>query len=196
MAEHPHPAPPFGVRILALLIDYGLILAWMVVLALVAFGGYLATGSLFDWLTLGVLGAELLGFVLLVVPVGVYLYLAEISARQATVGKRVMLLRVVRASDLGRSSHARILVRTVIKLLPWEFAHFFVWHVFAVVLAGRRDFPAWVMVGIVIANVLPLVYLGVVAFQRDRRGPHDLVAGTRVVSDRAIETAPVVEVAR
>ncbi len=72
----------------------------------------------------GTTNAQLLGFVLLVLPVGLYLYASEASARQATIGKRVMGLRVVSADDLGRPSRSRIIIRTVVKLLPWEVAHF------------------------------------------------------------------------
>jgi uncharacterized RDD family membrane protein YckC len=41
--------------------------------------------------------------------------------------------------------------------------------------------PVWVMVGLTIANILPLVYLGFIIFRKDHRGPHDLAAHTIVV---------------
>lgn len=176
--------PSFGRRILALLIDYALILGWMAVLGLISLVTFLLTGGLFNWLSLGVLGAELLGFVTLVLPIGIYLYLSEASPRQATVGKRVMGLRVVSSTSLARPSRAQILLRTVVKLLPWEFAHFFVWQLMAVLLEGGTDIPVWVLVGLVVADLVPVVYVLVVVGQKDRRGPHDLAAHTRVIRDR------------
>jgi uncharacterized RDD family membrane protein YckC len=172
--------PGFGRRVLALLIDYALILGYVAVIGLISLLGFLITGGLFNWLLLGTAGAEALGFVVLVVPVGVYLFLTEASRWQATVGKRVAGLRVVAAKTGLRPSRGRILVRTVVKVLPWEFAHFFVWQTVASV-AATNTVPGWVAGGLVVANVLPVLYVLVVLLQRERRGPHDLVAGTRVI---------------
>ena len=184
-----HPRPDFGVRLLSLSIDYGLILAYLAVLVLVALGGYALTRSLHDWLSLGTAGAELLGFVFLVLPVGIYLYLGEASERQATVGKRLLSLRVVDAATGGRLAKPRVLVRTIVKLLPWEVAHFFVWQAVALTATGATDFPAWLSVGMVVANVLPVLYVVMVLVQRDHRGPHDLMARSKVIHIRNVGAA-------
>lgn len=172
--------PGFWRRIAALLIDYLLILSWMAVLFGASTLLLAATGSLPDWLAHGTAVAQLYGFVLLVLPVGIYLWATESSARQATVGKRALGIRVV-TMEGGRPGRVRILVRTVVKLLPWEWAHFWVWQLMAIVLTGGTVIPGWIVPGLISAQVLPVVYVLCVAFQRDRRGPHDLVAGTRVV---------------
>lgn len=172
--------PPFLRRIAALLIDYLLILVWMGVVAVVSALVALASGGYANWLAYGTTVAQLLGFVVLVLPVGVYLFVAEASRRQATLGKRAMRLEVVDLEG-GRPRAWRILVRTIVKLLPWEIAHFFVWHTVAYATSGVVVFPVWLYVGLVVADLLPVAYVLVVALQRDRRGPHDLVAGTRVV---------------
>jgi uncharacterized RDD family membrane protein YckC len=187
LISDPQSRPSFGVRLLALLVDYALILAYLAVLVLVALGTYALTGRLYDWLALGTAGAELLGFIVLVLPVGLYLYLCEASARQATAGKRLLRLRVVDASTGGRLSKPRVLVRTVVKLLPWEVAHFMVWQTVAFTATGAADFPAWLSVGLVVANVLPLIYIGMVLLQKDRRGPHDLVARSKVIRVGGVE---------
>lgn len=176
--------PSFGRRILSLLIDYALILAWMALLTLSTVIAWAISGQSTDWLELGVGGAQLLGFLLLVVPVGIYLFACEASSRHATVGKRVMRLRVVDETTTGAPAPWQVLVRTVVKLLPWEVAHFFVWQTIATVSADSLVFPAWVMVGLILADVIPLVYVGFVLFHRERRGPHDLAAGTRVIRIR------------
>ncbi|QIM19176.1 RDD family protein [Leucobacter coleopterorum] len=173
--------PKFGVRLIALLLDYAVILGWMLVLAISTLVPYSITGEFFDWLALGTAGAQFLGFLLLVLPVGIYLYVGEASTRQATVGKRVLGLRVVDAMNENRPSRLRIVIRTIVKLLPWEIAHFVVWNIVANAANGEFEFPLWLMVTAVAANLIPFVYIAFVAFQKDRRGPHDLVAGTRVV---------------
>jgi uncharacterized RDD family membrane protein YckC len=146
------------------------------------------TGSLPNWLENGTAVAQLLGFATLVLPVGIYLWATESSRSQATVGKRALGLRVV-TMDGGRPSRARILVRTVVKLLPWEWAHFWVWQLMAIVLTGGTEIPGWVVAGLISSQVLPVAYVLCVAFQRARRGPHDLVAGTRVVRYSALGTS-------
>lgn len=173
--------PSFGRRIVALLIDYALILAWMAVLAVATLIAWAITGRATNWLDLGVGGAQLLGFALLVLPVGIYLFASEASPKHATLGKRAMGLRVVDNLTGDSPSWWRVVVRTVVKLLPWEFAHFFVWHTVAAASSGTTVFPAWVLAGLIVADLLPLVYVAFVLFQRDRRGPHDLAAGTRVI---------------
>lgn len=119
---------------------------------------------------------------------GAYLCLGEASSRQATWGKRIMRLRVVDAKEGGRPSPIRIAVRTIVKLIPREIAHFAVWNFVAISAYGRSEFPLWLMVTAIAANLLPFVYIAFVAFQKDRRGPHDLFAGTRVVV--SAKTAP------
>jgi uncharacterized RDD family membrane protein YckC len=173
--------PSFLRRIAALLIDYCLILGWMAVIAVVSSVIALSTGGFANWLAWGTAAAQLAGFLVLVLPVGVYLFLTESSTRQATLGKRALRMRVV-GMDGKRASRGRILVRTIVKLLPWEFAHFMVWNVVDVASRGGAAFPGWLVAGLVVADAIPVGYVLVVALQHDRRGPHDLVAGTRVVS--------------
>lgn len=177
--------PGFFRRIAALLIDYALILGWVAVVAAVSAGIALVNGGYADWLAWGIGIAELLGFVVLVLPVGIYLFVTESSSRQATVGKRVLKMRVV-ARDGSRAPAWRILIRTIVKLLPWEIAHFFVWHVVAAA-SGDGVFPLWLIAGLVFADLLPIAYVLTVLLEPQRRGPHDLVAGTRVVRTPSVE---------
>src|SRR5690625_4152239 len=71
--------------------------------------------------------AELTGFFMITLPVSLYFILCECSKWQGTLGKRKMDIRVVdgfgQRIGIGRSA-----VRTVIKFLPWEVAHFGIWR--------------------------------------------------------------------
>ena len=176
--------PGFSTRIKASLIDYSVILAWMIVIFVITGVRFLITGDLFNWLELGAIGAQGLGFVLLVLPVGLYLFACENSKYQATLGKRAMGLKVVTASGTKPGS-MQLAGRTVIKLLPWEIAHFSMWHI---VDLARKDpdfiWPKWLMCLLVLSNLLPVLYVACVAWHKQRRAPHDLLAGTRVISVR------------
>jgi hypothetical protein len=81
---------------------------------------------------------------------------------------------------------------TVVKLLPWELAHFFVWHTAAIADGRQVAYPWWLQAGLLGSIAAPIGYVLVVALRRDGRGPHDLVAGTRVVAARVARgTTPV-----
>ncbi|WP_394768146.1 RDD family protein [Lacisediminihabitans sp.] len=174
---------PLGRRLLAVLIDYAIILGWVAILLggtlaidFVAFGGVV---NLFD--TIGIGGSEAVAFASLTLPVGIYLWATEAGGRHATVGKRAMGLRVLKA-DGSSPSAAAVLLRTIVKLLPWEFAHFVVFQVtyYALYLGRPDSAPPWVSAGLVAANLIPLVFVGCVALTPSRRGPHDFAAGTVV----------------
>ena len=173
---------PLGRRIAALLLDYLLILGWIAVLLGTTVAIDVALfGKIPDLLGDGGLAvSELIGFATLTLPVGLYLFLTESGPRHATLGKRVMRLQVVRM-DGTPPSRGQILVRTVVKLLPWEFAHFFVFQASWYWLhLGTTDTPNWIIAGLTLANVIPIVYVALVLLTTSRRGPHDFAAGTRV----------------
>lgn len=174
--------PTFRRRITALLIDYLVILGWMAVLGLISLIIYVVRGSYPDLLgLLGPLRLEALFFTILTLPVVVYHFCTEAGPRHATIGKRVLGLRVQSLAG-GPPSRGQIARRTVIKFLPWELAHFFIlqlqWR------SGHPDgpgvLPTWVSAGLVMTYLVPLGYGAIVAFSRRHRGPHDFVAGTSV----------------
>lgn len=172
-------------RLAALLLDYLAVLAWMGVLAVGSLALYLALGRYPDVLgALGPVGAQALFFCLLTLPVGLYLFLTESGPRHATPGKRRHGL-LVATPDGGRPSRGQVALRTVVKLLPWEVAHTFVWQMQATFHREGfdADVPVWVLVGLNVVNVAVVGYLGT-SLLGSRRGPHDRVAGTVVVEAR------------
>jgi uncharacterized RDD family membrane protein YckC len=109
------------------------------------------------------------------VPTWTYFVLSDSSASGATVGKRLLGLRVVWLTG-GRVSRARALARTAVKVLPWETA-----HLSALALStGAADFGLWQVIGLSTANGLAIVYFVVAACTRGRRSVHDYVATTEV----------------
>lgn len=171
---------PLKKRFGALIIDYFVILAYALCLLAVTmlvyyffFDGVLEVNSQSaQW------GFHALGFVSLTLPVGMYFYITESGSRHATFGKRVAKLVVV-GKNGAVATKVQILTRTVVKLLPWEFAHTFVYQLMYYGHDGATP-PAWVMIGLIIANIIPLAYVITILCRKDRRGPHDLVAGTLV----------------
>ena len=170
-------------RFAALGIDYLMILAWMAVHGLVSSGIFL---FMFDGYPdfLGILGpyfTQLLFFSLLTLPVGMYFYITEAGRHSATAGKRKLGIAV--SATNGKLTKKHVAVRTVIKLLPWEIAHMFIWQLqYGFYVSGyEAPVPTWILAGLIISNILPVIYIAFVFARKDNRSVHDIISRTVVV---------------
>lgn len=125
------------------------------------------------------LSGQLMGFVLVTLPVTLYFAMQEAGPAQATWGKRRAGLHVGTV-DGGRMTFTRSLGRTVLKFVPWELAHTCIWHVSVTNEPPSSIFWAgitlvWVLVG---ANVIS------VATSKRRQALYDRVAGTMVAGNK------------
>lgn len=155
-------------RFTAFLIDYMIIVGYGVVLGLLS-------PLLSPLFTDNAFTAHLSSFFILTLPVYLYFSIFEASPFQATLGKRAAKLRVAGSVNTGVSL-SRSLVRSMIKFLPWEMAHFAVWRFFL-----PTDLPELVIIMIAYAaNGAALIYLIVPFLNHDRRFIHDWASGTRV----------------
>jgi uncharacterized RDD family membrane protein YckC len=109
------------------------------------------------------------------IPVWMYFTLADRSLRGATIGKRLLKLQTISAD--GRPLSApRALLRTAIKLLPWELT-----HIAAFLLPGALGdfrFESWLAFGL--AYLLMVSYLGIAWRTGGRKSVHDYPAATLV----------------
>ncbi|HKL49671.1 MAG TPA: RDD family protein [Wenzhouxiangellaceae bacterium] len=122
-------------------------------------------------------GPEIWGVLILnfSIPVWIYFWLSDTSARGSTLGKRIFRIRVV--ADGKALGPGRALARTALKLLPWELA-----HLSAFALSSDLESLSIVQsVGLVIANLLMLVYLWSAFASRGRRSVHDILVHTKTV---------------
>lgn len=160
-------------RILAGLIDLALMLGWAVLVAAIGVPLYLA-GRLPG---VGLLGLNLLGLGLVVLPATIGLTALESGRYEATPGKLKLGLRVRRDPSGDRISWARSLLRNLLKLgLPWTLG-----HMAAIALANGGGWDA--MLGAVLSMAVPLAYV-VSLFRGDGRAIYDHLAGTMVISTR------------
>ncbi len=130
-----------------------------------------------DWFRSG-LNTEVYTLLTMSIPVWLYFILTEVSPWKATPGKHWLTLQTLNATSHGRISLPQSLLRTLIKLLPWELAHF----------TNNFPTPMWYTtdpgfrIGFALIPGLVLIYLLVTQFTRKKQGPHDLAAKTIVVS--------------
>lgn len=160
-------------RCIALAIDYLIIFAWGVILfAINMFLYFVILGEIpaFDELGMNLISLTM------IVPVFLYSIVWEAGKKHATVGKYKMKIEV--ASINSKPIRLwQVVVRNIIKFLPWQFAHMMIFRGFAL----SWELPPFWMVMLIIADILPFVWIAVIVFRKDHRGIHDLLSKTVVV---------------
>lgn len=167
-------------RLGAFLLDYLLIAAYLVLLVIVSVGlGFGPLRSVFGILFADPNRSEVSAFLLLVLPVLLYFAVCEHSSWQATWGKRKLGLRVTERSG-ARLSWPRSLVRSLLKLAPWELTHACLWRIPGWPLAPTTPSPI-IIAGLVLVWVLVGAYLVSLLVSKQHQSLYDWIAGTVVV---------------
>ncbi|WP_173916809.1 RDD family protein [Halobacillus sp. Marseille-Q1614] len=164
---------PFKLRVYAFLLDY----------LLIAMYGIFIVGSIsflfqsfIDPLFSGSpVIAELTGFLLLTLPVVLYFIISEQSKWQGTWGKKKMGLLVVNETG-QRISLGRSVIRSFIKFLPWEMAHFGIWRL--MLPTNFSETTLFIILNAV--NLCILAFLIVPLTNKKRKNIYDWGAGTFV----------------
>ncbi|HET7657715.1 MAG TPA: RDD family protein [Bacillales bacterium] len=122
--------------------------------------------------------ADLASFIMIILPVILYFSLCEGLKGQATWGKRKLGLRVV-DQDGSRIGLGRSFLRTIVKFIAWEPAHFVIFR-----FVFHSHVPEFYLDGILILiYLLIFVYLISPFLNKRKRALYDWVAGTVVLSD-------------
>jgi uncharacterized RDD family membrane protein YckC len=158
-------------RILAWIIDWVVILLYAVLL----FGTMMALTS-FGIIQLGEVHpftGQIIGFLTLTLPVILYCILVEAGQRHATLGKRVMKVEVTGTPLTTR----QIVLRNIIKFIPWEFAHA---GILWINYVNTPETPLWIWLLLIGPQVLVVIYIMSVVATKGSRSVYDMIAGTRV----------------
>ncbi|MBL8813950.1 MAG: RDD family protein [Planctomycetaceae bacterium] len=128
-----------------------------------------------DWFVSGV-NTEIYTIATISIPVWLYFSLLEASPWQATLGKRILRLTVADSALDMRLGFSQSLIRTIIKLLPWELAH----------LGNNLPQPIWYAedpgfrLAFVFSGLLLLLYVIVICVNPKHQCIHDMLARTQV----------------
>ncbi len=109
------------------------------------------------------------------VPIWLYFILQEMSARQSTIGKRLMHLKVIGNAN-EKISIKQSFTRTLVKLLPWEITHIGLVPIYFSVNPEVNLF-------LYLANGLIVIYIIYFIIKKGEVAIHDLLPGTKVVLD-------------
>ena len=155
-------------RFAAAAIDWSLVALWAGGLFLVA------SKHTSHWFQSSAASAELSGFLALTLPLGIYLVFSE-AVYGATLGKKLLHLSVS-ASYADRPTLSQVCLRNILKLTPWELAHFSIWHSFVFphnTLAAAGYFT------LICSYLLAGIYLYGLC-RSNGRPLYDVLAGTEV----------------
>jgi uncharacterized RDD family membrane protein YckC len=158
-------------RLVAAFIDCCIILAYALSLALPAF----LFPQIKGWLSRPAT-AHVTGFLLMTLPATAYLVIAEASSSGATLGKRLMGIRVISTAG-GRLSIFQSMLRSSVRFIPWELAHSALWRVRFGASSFPHSIPFWLIVAtytLVLANCASQL------FDHRHRAIYDFIAGSQV----------------
>ncbi|MAY84675.1 MAG: hypothetical protein CMP59_11125 [Flavobacteriales bacterium] len=157
-------------RLIAYLIDNIILLlyAYLVMEAALYFG--------MDEKVSGPVQGQLIGLLTLTIPFFLYLYLFEKSKWHATLGKRLMGIRVL-GSD---GEKANYFLRSFFKLLPWEIAHTGIHWLFAA--EDPENLPIYVWVLMILPQLIVLAYIVSMISSRGKETIYDRISGSEIVS--------------
>src|SRR3954447_26434736 len=114
----------FLLRFKAFMIDYILILVYLVVLFII---NVFLFPSLQEFFNGSLIVAQFTGFLMVTFPVSLYFIISDSKIGGQSFGKRKTGIRVV-----GKNGEAlslmHITFRTILKFLPWELSHFLVYR--------------------------------------------------------------------
>jgi uncharacterized RDD family membrane protein YckC len=156
-------------RVAAFVIDCGVLALYAIIL-------FVCSPLLKPLFSYSASRSELVGFLLLTLPFGLYFMVSEASKWSASIGKRLMKLRVVDVKDSRRIHFSQSLLRSAVKFLPWELAHFAIWHAF--VFASNLQNVA--MGALAVSYFLMVVYL-VGLVRKPHRTFYERISNTKVI---------------
>lgn len=167
-------------RFIASVIDFGIIAVYAILLLL----GTIFISSVFDWkLNPNPYFGQLIGFITLTLPVIMYSYLTEKSKWKGTVGKKLQKLSVV--TDHNKLAK-NILIRNILKYLPWVFAHTGVhWTIYYI--ANDIETPLWTWIFLIIPQLVVIAYLISIINSKGQKSIYDNVAKTKIVYQTSYE---------
>lgn len=165
-------------RLIAFLIDYGIIVSYAAILfaLVVALGLDHQISS--PWI------GQLTGFLSLTLPVMLYFAILEHGPWHGTFGKWLMGLSVTDQS-LQAVSFTRSLTRNLLKFLPWEVAHLGIHWAF---YYGRTtgELATWVWIPLVFSQLLAISYAISIVMNSEHRGWYEHWSGTRVIRNDVV----------
>jgi len=171
--------PGLGERVLAFGYDYLIIFAYLILLGIATvIGMQFASSEAWSLFFEDPFRADLIAFLVTVLPVSLYFAVSESSSAQATWGKRKRGLILVDTHG-NRLSLGRALARSILKFLPWQIAHTSLFNIPGWPLS-TGEMPFWVTVGLASMWILVGIYVVTLIVSKQNQTLYDRLSGVQV----------------
>ena len=117
---------------------------------------------------------NLISFITLTLPVFLYFFFFESSAKKGTIGKQLMKIQV------QNNTKKNVFIRIFFKILPWEIAHLGIhWSIYYYI--NGMEIPVWNWIINIFPQVIVLFYFITVIFSKGHSSFYDKIAKTRLI---------------
>lgn len=164
---------PVRKRLFSLIMDYLIIATYA--LSLFGITVFVSSVLMKEIPQLNELQGNLISFFSLVFPAYLYFAISEAGIKHASFGKRISGIYVISTS--GSLKIWQIVVRNILKLLPWQIAHMAILNV----VANNSEPTFFFYSCIVFVYAFSLLNIVFMIFRKDRRALHDLMSHTSIV---------------
>jgi len=164
----------FLMRLKAFMLDYLIIFAYLVVLAIL---NVFLFPSVQNFFSESLVVAQFTGFLMVTLPVSIYFIISDSVIGRQSFGKRYIGIKVVNEKD-ETISILHALCRTILKFLPWELSHYLVYRL---IYLGDAEVPLnyYIIGGIIYA--LMFAYILTTLFTKRKKSLYDIVVKTQVI---------------
>ncbi len=161
-------------RIKAFMIDYILIFAYLVALFITS---VFVFPSIQGFFTGSLVTAQFTGFLMVTLPVSLYFIISDSVVGGQSLGKKKMRIQVVHENG-NPLSLPHMIIRTILKFLPWELTHYLVYRLIYVG-DGEVPFNYYFIGGFI--YVLIFSYVLTAIFTKKKQSLYDILSKTQVV---------------
>lgn len=167
----------FIVRIKAFMLDYIIILMYLLFIVLLS---VVFVPGLQNFFIHSIWISQLTTFLLVTLPVALYFSFFDSNLGRGTFGKRKSGLKVVNSKG-NRPSFLHSLARNLIKFIPWEFGHFTAFSM-AYPVDNNALPDDWITV--ILTYVLIFAYILTAIFTKRKQSVYDIAVNTYVIEGK------------
>lgn len=122
--------------------------------------------------------AQAIGFFTMTLPVLFYFSICEHSSWRATLGKRILGLRVAGLKS-DRIPFSKILLRNAVKFVPWEMGHLIANQA---IFSSSSSTTEWLIAPMILSLALPLWWVFSIYFRGE--SPYDQISGISITLNK------------
>lgn len=122
---------------------------------------------------------QFIGFISLTLPIICYSWWMENSSWKGTLGKRLLQLKIISKKNSAQS----LLLRNILKYLPWELAHFGV-HWLFYYISLNKTIPLWNWIMLILPQMIVILYFVSIWNSGGTKSAYDAISFSKIIDAR------------